>query len=150
MHVLYISVCIGNWTSPYHQCAIGLALEKHQIATSKLKHFAQRSMHDHKMYVLYFYLVWKTTSKPIKHFVKMHMWMMLHVQRIRVMLSTDFLFPRFLVFPPANPSNSSHCKCFSSRIPNINQYYSLSCMGQIANSIPAWQYIYSVSQHLVL
>ncbi len=32
------------------------------------------------------------------------------------MLSPDFLFPRFLVFPPANPSNFSHCKCFSIRI----------------------------------
>ncbi len=32
---------------------------------------------------------------------------------IRVMLSPDFLFPRFLVFPLANPSNFSHCKCFS-------------------------------------
>ncbi len=31
-------------------------------------------------------------------------------------LSSDFLFPRFLVVPPANPSNFSHCKCFSSRI----------------------------------
>ncbi len=29
------------------------------------------------------------------------------------MLSSDFLFPRFFV---ANPSNFSHCKCFSSRI----------------------------------
>ncbi len=27
-----------------------------------------------------------------------------------------FLFPCFLVVPPANPSNFSHCKCFSSRI----------------------------------
>ena len=32
------------------------------------------------------------------------------------MLSSDFLFPRFLVVPPANPSNFSHSKCFSSRI----------------------------------
>ncbi len=32
------------------------------------------------------------------------------------MHSPDFLFPRFLVFPPANPSNFSHCKCFSIRI----------------------------------
>ena len=34
------------------------------------------------------------------------------------MLSSDFLFPRFLV----NPSNFSHCKCFSSRIPFLFQY----------------------------
>ncbi len=33
-----------------------------------------------------------------------------------VMLSPDFVFPCFLVFPPANPSNFSHCKCFSIRI----------------------------------
>ncbi len=32
------------------------------------------------------------------------------------MLSPDFLFPRFLVFPPANPSNFSLCKCFSIRL----------------------------------
>ncbi len=32
------------------------------------------------------------------------------------MHSPDFLFPRFLVFPPANPSNFSRCKCFSIRI----------------------------------
>ncbi len=32
------------------------------------------------------------------------------------MLSPDFLFPRPLVFPPANPSNFLHCKCFSIRI----------------------------------
>ena len=34
------------------------------------------------------------------------------------MLSSDFLFPRFLVLvvPPANPSNFSHSKCFSSWI----------------------------------
>ena len=32
------------------------------------------------------------------------------------MLSSDFLFPRFFVVPLANPSNFSHCKCFSSRI----------------------------------
>ncbi len=31
------------------------------------------------------------------------------------MLSSDFLFPRFFVVPLANPSNFSHCKCFSSR-----------------------------------
>ena len=30
------------------------------------------------------------------------------------MLSSDFLFPRFFVVPLANPSNFSHCKCFSS------------------------------------
>ncbi len=29
--------------------------------------------------------------------------------RIGVMLSPDFLFPRFLVFPLANPSNFSYC-----------------------------------------
>ncbi len=40
------------------------------------------------------------------------------------MLSPDFLFPRFLVFPPANPSNFSHCKCFSIRIPFLFQYRS--------------------------
>ncbi len=34
------------------------------------------------------------------------------------MLSSDFLFPRFFVVPQANPSNFSHCKCFSSRIVN--------------------------------
>ena len=32
------------------------------------------------------------------------------------MLSSDFLFPRFFVVALANPSNFSHCKCFSSRI----------------------------------
>ena len=32
------------------------------------------------------------------------------------MLSSDFLFPRFFVVPLANPSNFSHCKCFSSQI----------------------------------
>ncbi len=32
------------------------------------------------------------------------------------MLSSDSLFPRFFVVPLANPSNFSHCKCFSSRI----------------------------------
>ncbi len=32
------------------------------------------------------------------------------------MLSPDFLFPRFLVFPSANPNNFSHCKCFYSRL----------------------------------
>ncbi len=26
-----------------------------------------------------------------------------------ILLSPDFLFPRFLVFPPANPSSISHC-----------------------------------------
>ncbi len=41
------------------------------------------------------------------------------------MLSPDFLFPRFLVFPPANPSNFSHCKCFSIRIPFLFQYRSI-------------------------
>ncbi len=35
------------------------------------------------------------------------------------MLSSDFLFPRFFVVPLANPSNFSHCKCFSSRIKHI-------------------------------
>ena len=35
------------------------------------------------------------------------------------MLSSDFLFSRFFVVPLANPSNFSHCKCFSSRIFNI-------------------------------
>ena len=34
------------------------------------------------------------------------------------MLSSDFLFPRFFVVPLANPSNFSHCKCFSSRYNN--------------------------------
>ncbi len=37
----------------------------------------------------------------------------------------DFLFPRFLVFPPANPSNFSHCKCFSIRIPFLFQCRSI-------------------------
>ena len=32
------------------------------------------------------------------------------------MLSSDFLFPRFFVVPLANPSNFSHCKCFSSQM----------------------------------
>ncbi len=31
-------------------------------------------------------------------------------------LAGFFLFPRFLVFPQVNPSNFSHCKCFSIRI----------------------------------
>ncbi len=43
------------------------------------------------------------------------------------MHSPDFLFPRFLVFPPANPSNFSHCKCFSIRIPFLFQYRSIIC-----------------------
>ena len=38
------------------------------------------------------------------------------------MLSSDFLFPRFFVVPLANPSNFSHCKCFSSRIPFLFQH----------------------------
>ena len=38
------------------------------------------------------------------------------------MLSSDFLFPRFLVVPLANPSNFSHCKCFSSRMYTILVY----------------------------
>ncbi len=42
------------------------------------------------------------------------------------MLSSDFLFPRFLVVPPANPSNFSHCKCFSNRIPFLFQYRSIN------------------------
>ncbi len=37
------------------------------------------------------------------------------------MLSSDFLFPRFFVVPLANPSNFSHCKCFSSRIYTVSQ-----------------------------
>ncbi len=41
------------------------------------------------------------------------------------MLSPDFLFPCFLVFPPANPSNFSHCKCFSIQIPFLFQYRSI-------------------------
>ncbi len=32
------------------------------------------------------------------------------------MLSSNFLFPRFFVVPLTNPSNFSHCKCFSSRM----------------------------------
>ncbi len=39
------------------------------------------------------------------------------------MLSPDFLFPCFLVYPPANPSNFSHCKCFSIRIMNRSALY---------------------------
>ena len=38
------------------------------------------------------------------------------------MLSSDFLCPCFFVVPLANPSNFSHCKCFSSRIPFLFQY----------------------------
>ncbi len=41
------------------------------------------------------------------------------------MHSPDFLFPCFLVFPLANPSNFSHCKCFSIRIPFLFQYRSI-------------------------
>ena len=37
------------------------------------------------------------------------------------MLSSDFLFPRFFVVPLANPSNFSHCKCFSSRIVSMGR-----------------------------
>ena len=37
------------------------------------------------------------------------------------MLSSDFLFPRFFVVPLANPSNFSHCKCFSSRISGVGR-----------------------------
>ncbi len=42
------------------------------------------------------------------------------------MLSSDFLFPRFFVVPLANPSNFSHCKCFSSRVPFLFQYRSIN------------------------
>ena len=42
------------------------------------------------------------------------------------MLSSDFLFPRFFVVPLTNPSNFSHCKCFSSRIPFLFQYRSIN------------------------
>ena len=42
------------------------------------------------------------------------------------MLSSDFLFPHFFVVPLANPSNFSHCKCFSSRIPFPFQYRSIN------------------------
>ena len=38
------------------------------------------------------------------------------------MLSSDFLFPRLFVVPLVNPSNFSHCKCFSSQIPFLFQY----------------------------
>ncbi len=38
------------------------------------------------------------------------------------MLSPDLLFPRFLVFPPANPSNFAHCII---RIPFLFQYRSI-------------------------
>ncbi len=37
-----------------------------------------------------------------------------------------FLFPRFFVVPLANPSNFSHCKCFSNRIPFFFQYRSIN------------------------
>ncbi len=37
------------------------------------------------------------------------------------MHSPNFLFLRFLVFPPANPSNVSHCKCFLFRYNFIYQ-----------------------------
>ncbi len=43
------------------------------------------------------------------------------------MHSPDFLFPCFLVFPPANPSNFSHCKInvFLSGFPffSVQKYY---------------------------
>ncbi len=42
---------------------------------------------------------------------------------VTVMLSPDFLFPRFLVFPPANPSNLSHC--ILSGFPFLFQYRSI-------------------------
>ena len=42
------------------------------------------------------------------------------------MLSSDFLFLRFFVVPLANPSNFSHCKCVSSRIPFLFQYRSIN------------------------
>ncbi len=35
---------------------------------------------------------------------------------------TDMLSPNFL-FPPANPSNFSDCKCFSNRIPFSTEVY---------------------------
>ena len=45
-------------------------------------------------------IAWKTTGEIINVYM--------HVNDVGVMLSPDFLFPRFLVFPPANPSNLSH------------------------------------------
>ncbi len=50
------------------------------------------------------------------------------------MLSPDFLFPCFLVFPPANPSNFLHCKCFSIQIPFLFQYRSISYAFNITRS----------------
>ncbi len=47
------------------------------------------------------------------------------------MLSPDFLFPRFLLFSLANPSNFSHCKCFSIRIPFLFQYRSVTFYVQV-------------------
>ena len=57
---------------------------------------------------------------------------------VLVMLSSDFLFLRFLVVPPANPSNFSHCKCFFSR---MYIYSSLmQCMSGVllACNTPGW------------
>ncbi len=64
------------------------------------------------------------------------------------MLSSDFLFPRFFVVPLANPSNFSHCKCFSSRIytgstvavtnsfpPGAFPEYSLECIQRLNGAL---------------
>ncbi len=55
------------------------------------------------------------------------------------MHSPDFLFPCFLVFPPVNPSNFSHCKCFSIRIPFLFQY--MYSQGRNTNN---WYYCFSL------
>ena len=50
------------------------------------------------------------------------------------MLSSDFLFPRFFVVPLANPSNFSHCKCFSSRIIILSTAYSTPAQDRKAST----------------
>ena len=62
------------------------------------------------------------------------------------MLSSDFLFPRFFVVPLANPSNFSHCKCFSSRsIYNVDCY---SCSR--INEVQVYIYIVALFHRLLV
>ena len=68
------------------------------------------------------------------------------------MLSSDFLFPRFFVVPLANPSNFSHCKCFSSRIEPASvrtpiYYHIKSFFCTIKIIIFYWFYNYNI-EHL--
>ncbi len=58
------------------------------------------------------------------------------------MLSPDFLFPCFLVFPPANPSNFSYCKCFSIRIEVLKYFaFPVDEKGGVAKSAKRSEFI---------